>query len=65
MSNKGVVYSLAVIVSFPLGILFAVMDGMLLWSIAFFALGIILVLMRVMWNIAVFADKVTRKLGED
>jgi len=28
-------------------------------------LAIILVLMRVMWNIAVFADNVTRKLGED
>jgi len=61
MSNKGSVYSLPIIVSFFLGILFFVLDGTLLWSIGFFILGIILVLFSIIWRISGWADIQTRK----
>ena len=58
-------YEFDCMVSFVLGITFAFIDGMLLWAIGFFSLTIILVLMRIIWNNAVWADNVTRKLGDD
>ena len=65
MSNGKAVYSLVGLFSFILGMVFFFIDGMLLWSIGFFVLSIMLVLTRIIWNNAVWAEKVTRKWGED
>ena len=58
-------YAFVALFSFVLGIGFSFIDGMLLWAILFFALGILIVLMKIMWNIAGFADNVVRKLGNN
>ena len=63
-SSQGV-YALATLVGIVLGIVFFFIDGMLLWSIVFFSLGVILVLLKTMWGIAGWADNVTRNLGDD
>lgn len=47
-----------------LGLVFMFIDGMLLWSIAFFVLGIILILLLIMWKNAGWVDSVVRKFGE-
>ena len=65
MSDFQAAYAFVGIISFVLGIAFFFIDGMLLWSILFFSLVMILVLLRVTWNIAGWAENVTRKLGED
>jgi len=65
MSAFQAAYTLVALFSFVLGIGFSIIDGMLLWAILFFTLGILIVLMKIMWNIAGFADKVVRKLGEN
>ncbi len=65
MSNSQAAYAFVGIFSFVLGIIFFWIDGMLLWSIGFFVLAIMLVLTRIIWNNAVWADNVTRKLGDD
>jgi len=65
MSAFQAVYALVALFSFVLGIGFAFIDGMLLWAILFFALGILIVLMKIIWNIAGFADNVVRKLGNN
>jgi len=65
MGNMRAAYGLAVIISIVLGIVFFFIDGTLIWSIGFFVLAITLVLIKVMWNIAGWADNVARKLGED
>ncbi len=65
MSNFQVGYTLVGIFSLILGIIFIIIDGMLLWAIGFFSLTIILVLTRIIWNNAVWIEKVTLKWGED
>ena len=65
MSNFQAAYSLVALFSFVLRIVFGFIDGMLLWAIMFFTIGILIVLMKIMWNIAGFADNVVRKLGDD
>ena len=65
MSNFQAAYSLVALFSFVLGIGFSFIDGMLLWAILFFTLGILIVIMKIMWNIAGFADNVVRKLGDN
>jgi len=65
MSAFDVAYTLVAMISFVLGIGFSIIDGMLLWAIMFFALGILIVLMRIMWGIAGWAENVTRKLGDE
>lgn len=65
MSNLQAAYALTSMVSFFLGIVFFFIDGTLIWSIGFFVLAITLVLIKVTWNIAGWADNVARKLGED
>jgi len=65
MSVFQATYALVAFISFILGIVFAVIDGMLIWAILFFALALMLVLTRIIWNNAVWAEKVTRKWGED
>ena len=65
MSNFQAAYGLVGIISFVLAIVFFFIDGMLLWSVLFFSVVVILVLMSIMWNIAGWAENVTRKLGDD
>jgi hypothetical protein len=64
MSHFQAEYTLVALFSFVLGIVFGFADGMLLWAILCFTIGIFIVLMKVMWNIAGWAANVTRKLGE-
>ena len=64
MTSFQAAYSLVALFSFVLGIVFAFIDRMLLWVIGFFTLGILIVLMKIMWNIAEFADNVVKKLGD-
>ena len=63
MGNFQAGYALFGLFSFVLGIIFFFIDGMFLWSIGFFVIAILLVLMKVMWGIAGWADNVTRNLG--
>lgn len=65
MSSFHATYAFVTLLSFVLGIIFFFIDGMLLWSIGFFVLSIMLILIKVTWNIAGWAENVTRKLGED
>jgi len=65
MSNFQAGYAFVGIFSSILGIIFIIIDGMLLWAIGFFSLTIILVLIKIIWNNAVWLDNVTRKLGDD
>ncbi len=65
MSNFQSAYAFVGIFSSILGIIFIIIDGMLLWAIGFFSLTIILVLIKIIWNNAVWLDNVTRKLGDD
>jgi len=64
MSNFQAAYTLAALASLALGIGFSFIDGMLLWAVLFFSFGILIVLMKIAWNIAGFADNVVRKLGD-
>ena len=64
MSNFQAAYALVSIFSSVLGIIFIIIDGMLLWAIGFFILAIMLVLFRMIWNNAVWLENVTRKLGD-
>lgn len=58
-------YAFVAIISFLLGIVLAIIDGMLFWSIGFISLSILLVLFKMIWNISGWAERVTRKIGED
>ena len=65
MGTSQGVYALVSFFGIILGTIFLFIDGMLLWSIGFFSLTVILVLLKIMWGIAGWADNVTRKLGDD
>ena len=65
MSTFQAGYAFVALISLVLGIVFFFIDGMLLWSIAFGALFIILVLFRMIWNISGWAENITRKLGDE
>ena len=58
-------YALVALFSFVLGIAFFFIDGMLLYSIGFFVLGIFLIMMKIIWGISGWAENVTRKLGDE
>ena len=58
-------YALVTIFSSVLGIIFIIIDGMLLWAIGFFVLAIMLVLIRIMWENAVWLENVIRKLEDE
>jgi hypothetical protein len=58
-------FAFVAMISMILGVIFIFVDGMLLYSIVFFGLGFFLMLMKVMWGVSVWADSVTRKMGED
>jgi len=59
------VYALVTFFGIFLGIVLFFIDGMLLWSIGFFVLGFILIILKVIWGISGWAENVTRKMGED
>ncbi|MBL7018634.1 MAG: hypothetical protein ISR81_06945 [Nitrosopumilus sp.] len=65
MSDFQTFFGLAAIMSMILGVIFIFFDGMLLYSIAFFVIGMMIVLAKIMWGVAGWAENVTRKLGED
>ena len=65
MSDFQTAYGFVGIISFALGIIFFWIDGMLLWSILFIVLAIMLVMVKIIWNNAVWLDNTTRKLGDD
>ena len=65
MSDFQAGYGLVGIISFLLAIVLFFIDGMLLWSVLFFSVVVILVLMRIMWNISGWVENVTRKMGDD
>ena len=65
MSDFQAAYGLVGIISFLLAVVLFFIDGMLLWSVLFFSIVVILVLMRIMWNIAGWAENVTRKMGDE
>ena len=65
MSNVKSIYAFVALFSFVFGIVFAFIDGMLIWSVLFFALAMMLFLIKIIWNNAVWSEKVTRKWGED
>jgi hypothetical protein len=63
-SSQGV-YALVSFVGIFLGLVFFFIDGMLLWSVAFFVLGIFLVLFKIMWDVSGWADNAVRNFGDD
>ena len=65
MNNIQSAYAFVTLISFLLAIVLFFIDGALLWSIGFFSLAIILVLLKIIWGISGWADNVTRKLGDD
>ena len=65
MSNFQRFFALISVISMMLGVAFIFVDGMLLYSIGFFVIGMMIMLMKVMWGIAGWAENVTRKMGED
>ncbi len=52
MSNFQTVFGFIAIISMILGVIFIFVDGMLLHSIAFFVIGIMIILTKIMWGIA-------------
>jgi len=65
MSTFQAGYTLLSLFSTVLGIIFVFIDGMLLWSILFFVLAIMLVLTKIIWNVAGWAENITQKLGDE
>ena len=65
MGTSQGVYAIVTFFGIFLGIVFFFIDGMLLWSITFFSLGLFLIILKIMWGFAGWADSVTRKLGDN
>ena len=65
MGTSQGVYALVSFLGIIFGIIFFFIDGMILWAIVFFSLGIFMILLKVMWGVAGWADNVTRKIGDD
>ena len=59
------IYSVIIFLEIFLGLIFFFIGGMLLWSILFFVLAIVLIDVKITWEIGGWADKVTRKLGDE
>jgi len=65
MSSFQAGYAFVALISLILGVILIFFDGMLLYSIGFFVLFLILALIKVTWDISGWAERVTRKMGED
>ena len=59
------IYAFVAFLGIFLGIVLFFIDGMILWSILFFSLGLILIIFKAMWDISGWADNVFRKMGDD
>jgi len=64
MGTSQGVYALVTFLGIFLGIILFFIDGMLLWAITFFIVGLILIIIKIMWGFAGWADNVTRKIGD-
>jgi len=64
MGTSQGVYAFVTFIGISLGIVFFFIDGMLLWAITFFIVGLILIIIKIMWGFAGWADNVTRKMGD-
>ena len=64
MSSFQASYSPIALILFVSGILFFI-DGMLLWSIVFFSLALVIVLIKIMWDIARVSENIVRKFIGD
>ncbi len=58
-------FAFVAVISMILGVIFIFVDGMLLHSITFFVRGTMIIITKMMWGIAGWAENVTRKIGED
>jgi len=65
MGTSQGVYAFVAFIGIFLGIILFFIDGMILWSIVFFSLGVFLIILKIMWGVAGWADNVVRKLGDD
>lgn len=65
MSSLQAGYSFVALLSLILGIVLFFVDGMFLWSLGFLILFMILAVLKVTWGIAGWAERVTRKMGEE
>ncbi len=65
MSNFQTFFAFVAVISMILGVIFIFVDGMLLHSIAFFVIGMMIILTKMMWGIAGWADNATQRIGGD
>ena len=65
MSSLQAGYSFVALLSLILGIVLFFVDGMFWWSLGFLILFMILAVLKVTWGIAGWAERVTRKMGEE
>jgi len=65
MGTSQVVCAFVVFIGISLGIVLFFIDGMLLWAIGFFVLGIFLIILMIIWDISGWADNVVRNMGGD
>ena len=65
MGTSQGVYAFVTFIGISLGIVLFFIDEMLLWAIGFFLVGFILIILKVMWGFAGWAENVTRKMGEN
>ncbi len=65
VSTFQTVFAFIAIISMILGVIFIFVDGMLLHSIAFFVIGMMIILTKMMWGIAGWADNTTQRIGGD
>ncbi len=65
MSTFQTIFAFVAVISMILGVIFIFVDGMLLHSIAFFVIGMMIILTKMMWSIAGWADNTTRRIGGD
>ncbi len=65
MSTFQIFFTVIAVMSMILGVVFIFVDGMLLHSIAFFVIGMMIILTKMIWGIAGWADNATRRIGGD
>ena len=58
-------YAFVALLSLILAIILFFVDEMLLYSIGFLILFVVLALIKVTWDISGWAERVTRKMGEE
>ena len=65
MSNFQAGYAFVALSSLVLGIVLFFIDEMLLYAIGFFVLFVMMALIKVTWDVSGWAERVTRKLGDE